>query len=103
MTRENGRSSKIQNGNHGPLCKTGVSDVEKCGSIRSNNVQGYTGRGAIDTGASSSCAPDLDHTNPRVRQDAKAWIKWLFDDVGFNAIRIDMAPGYATKYQVSNN
>lgn len=69
-------------------------------AIVSNNLQGYGGQGAKDTGASSQCAPDLDHTNETVRKDAKEWIYWLFNDVGYGALRIDMAPGYATRYQV---
>lgn len=67
---------------------------------RQNNAVGYSGLGAVDTGATTDCAPDLDHTCLKVRRDIKKWMSWLFDDIGYGAIRIDMAPGYAPQYQV---
>lgn len=67
---------------------------------RSNNLVGYVGQGAPDTGSSIACAPDIDHMNDRVRADIKSWMGMLFNDVGFGALRLDMAAGYSPKYQV---
>eukprot|EP00922_Rhytidocystis_sp_ex-Travisia-forbesii_P054164 GHVS01080351.1.p1 GENE.GHVS01080351.1~~GHVS01080351.1.p1 ORF type:complete len:822 (-),score=115.13 GHVS01080351.1:330-2795(-) len=69
-------------------------------AIVSNNLQGYQGGGVADTGEQSECAPDIDHTNEKVREDVKLWTSWLFNDVGFGALRLDMAPGYNVKCQV---
>ncbi|KAL8426409.1 hypothetical protein Efla_006761 [Eimeria flavescens] len=68
-------------------------------AVVSNNLQGYRGEGGEDTGVSVDCAPDIDHTNPQVQRDVKAWVEWLVKDIGYQAIRIDMAGGYAPRYQ----
>eukprot|EP00920_Eleutheroschizon_duboscqi_P007360 GHVT01016870.1.p1 GENE.GHVT01016870.1~~GHVT01016870.1.p1 ORF type:complete len:408 (-),score=89.04 GHVT01016870.1:750-1973(-) len=71
-------------------------------AIVANNLQGYaSASGAADTGEMSECAPDIDHTNPRIRKDVKAWIEWLFNEKKFKALRIDMAPGYSPNFQRS--
>eukprot|EP00914_Ancora_sagittata_P016887 GHVO01033419.1.p1 GENE.GHVO01033419.1~~GHVO01033419.1.p1 ORF type:complete len:342 (-),score=60.56 GHVO01033419.1:165-1190(-) len=69
-------------------------------AIVSNNIQGYEGQGAADTGTQSDCAPDIDHTNKRVRDDIKDWIIWLKNQIGFSSVRLDMAPGYSCNYQI---
>eukprot|EP00918_Siedleckia_nematoides_P066787 GHVU01145280.1.p1 GENE.GHVU01145280.1~~GHVU01145280.1.p1 ORF type:complete len:789 (-),score=157.08 GHVU01145280.1:1095-3461(-) len=69
-------------------------------AIVCDNKQGYGGGGAQDTGASSDCAPDIDHTNKKVREDLRKWLQFLFKDAGFACLRLDMAPGYSTNYQV---
>eukprot|EP00921_Rhytidocystis_pertsovi_P020825 GHVQ01033188.1.p1 GENE.GHVQ01033188.1~~GHVQ01033188.1.p1 ORF type:complete len:852 (-),score=66.74 GHVQ01033188.1:255-2810(-) len=69
-------------------------------AIVSNNLQGYEGRGAQDSGEQSECAPDIDHENSKVREDVKEWISWMFKEIGFGAVRIDMAPGYNVRHQV---
>eukprot|EP00917_Polyrhabdina_sp_WS-2016_P011328 GHVP01025002.1.p1 GENE.GHVP01025002.1~~GHVP01025002.1.p1 ORF type:complete len:802 (+),score=103.50 GHVP01025002.1:1440-3845(+) len=68
--------------------------------IVSNNMQGYEGKGAKDSGAQSECAPDIDHTNHKVREDIKEWMRWLVKNFQFGTIRLDMAPGYSVRYQV---
>ncbi|KAL8270801.1 hypothetical protein Esti_005275 [Eimeria stiedai] len=68
-------------------------------AVVKNNLQGYRGEGGEDTGVSVDCAPDIDHTNPQVQQDLKEWTRWLIKDVGYKAIRIDMAGGYAPQFQ----
>ena len=71
-------------------------------AVVSNNLQGYKGAfGCIDTGVSVHCAPDIDHTNTFIQEDILLWINWLHKHVGFDAFRIDMAGGYAAKYQES--
>lgn len=70
-------------------------------AICADNRQGYHAVSTErDSGASSDCAPDINHRNQQVQKDYKEWIRWLFDDVGFKAIRIDMAPGYGVNHQL---
>eukprot|EP00923_Selenidium_pygospionis_P031105 GHVN01055237.1.p1 GENE.GHVN01055237.1~~GHVN01055237.1.p1 ORF type:complete len:610 (-),score=91.13 GHVN01055237.1:117-1946(-) len=72
-------------------------------AIVEDNKQGYSGTsGVSDTGSSSDCAPDLDHTNTKVRNDILEWTKWLFSPQGasFGSLRLDMAPGYNVNYQL---
>lgn len=72
-------------------------------AIVRNNLQGYHGEGGDDTGVSVDCAPDIDHTNPQVQRDMKAWTEWLMKDIGYLAFRIDMAGGYAPQYQATTS
>eukprot|EP00070_Physeter_catodon_P031318 XP_028338212.1 alpha-amylase AMY3-like [Physeter catodon] len=66
-----------------------------------NNLQKYKGEGNYDTGTSVECAPDLDHTNTHVQNDVKKWLHWLVYEIGFTALRLDMAGGYGVMYQKS--
>lgn len=58
----------------------------------------FDGEGASDTGDSFPPAPDLDHSNPRVRAELAAWLDWLRTDVGFEGWRFDYARGYAARF-----
>ncbi|PHJ23788.1 alpha-amylase amy3 [Cystoisospora suis] len=64
-----------------------------------NNLQGYKGEGSFDTGTLVDCAPDIDHTNRQVQKDIKAWLNWLVHEVGYTAVRLDMAGGYGASFQ----
>mmetsp|Transcript_12094 Transcript_12094/g.34559 ORF Transcript_12094/g.34559 Transcript_12094/m.34559 type:complete len:748 (+) Transcript_12094:73-2316(+) len=64
-----------------------------------NNDPSGTGQGAASTGQNIEYAPDIDHTNQKVQEDSKAFIKWLMDDVGFRAIRLDFVLGYGAWFQ----
>ncbi|PFH33379.1 putative Alpha-amylase AMY3 [Besnoitia besnoiti] len=68
-------------------------------AIVCNNLQGYAGEGGLDTGTLVECAPDLDHTNPQVQTDVKKWLLWLIKEIGYTAIRLDMAGGYGVRFQ----
>eukprot|EP00929_Paragymnodinium_shiwhaense_P089151 TRINITY_DN49365_c0_g1_i1.p1 TRINITY_DN49365_c0_g1~~TRINITY_DN49365_c0_g1_i1.p1 ORF type:complete len:1423 (-),score=374.72 TRINITY_DN49365_c0_g1_i1:178-4446(-) len=57
------------------------------------------GTGAEATGELAQYAPSVDHTNPKVRQDVKDWISHMMNEVGFRALRFDMAKGYAPHFQ----
>lgn len=54
--------------------------------------------GNPDTGENACYAPDIDHTNVRVQADVEMWLKWLREDVGFQAFRFDNTKGYHAKY-----
>jgi len=57
----------------------------------------YGGTGNNDTGDGYHAAPDLDHTNDKVREDIAEWMNWL-KKLGFKAWRYDYSKGYASKY-----
>ncbi|KAK9863728.1 hypothetical protein WJX84_007385 [Apatococcus fuscideae] len=58
----------------------------------------FKGQGSKDTGADFGAAPDLDHTNPRLREALKKWLNWLKDDIGFEGWRFDFAKGYGAEF-----
>jgi len=51
-------------------------------------------RGNDDTGGAYAAARDLDHTNPSVQQEIKAWMSWLKNDIGFAGWRYDYVKGF---------
>jgi alpha-amylase len=54
--------------------------------------------GNHDTGSHYDPARDLDHTNETVRNDLKAWMNWLKNDVGYDGWRYDYVHGFAAHY-----
>jgi len=52
------------------------------------------GKGRPSTGMNLDYAPDIDHTNEGVQRDVRSFIAHLMNEVGFRALRIDMAKGY---------
>ena len=54
--------------------------------------------GAHDTGENACYAPDVDHTNARVREDIVGWLTWLRKELGFDAFRFDNTKGYGARY-----
>eukprot|EP00915_Cephaloidophora_sp_WS-2016_P006263 GHVH01008251.1.p1 GENE.GHVH01008251.1~~GHVH01008251.1.p1 ORF type:complete len:897 (+),score=96.72 GHVH01008251.1:194-2884(+) len=70
-------------------------------AIVANNRQGYKDVSSEqDSGEQSDCAPDINHKNQQVQKDYMKWLEFLFNDVGFKSIRIDMAPGYGVHHQL---
>jgi alpha-amylase len=61
------------------------------------------GAGNWDTGETYGPAPDVDHTNPTVRSDLKAWMNWLKNTIGFAGWRYDMVKGYSGNYTAEYN
>lgn len=58
----------------------------------------FAGGGAPDSGQDFAPAPDLDHTNPRVRADLVEWLVWLRREIGFEGLRFDFTKGYGAAY-----
>jgi len=57
----------------------------------------YGGTGNADSGENYGAAPDVDHSNAKVREDIVDWLGWL-KKLGFKAWRYDFSKGYAAKY-----
>lgn len=57
------------------------------------------GTGAPCTGEPAQYAPSCDHTNPRVRDDVNAYIRYMMEEVGFRALRFDFVKGYGANFQ----
>ena len=62
------------------------------------NNPAFGGRGAHKTGEDYTAAPNIDHTNPKVRADLAAWLAWLRSSIGFDGWRFDFVKGYAGSY-----
>lgn len=54
--------------------------------------------GNNDTGAGYDAARDIDHTQEFVRNDIKAWMTMLKDEVGFDGWRYDYVKGFSPGY-----
>jgi alpha-amylase len=67
-------------------------------AICGNDPSGL-GQGAQSTGENIEYAPDIDHTNQKIQEDSKAYIRWLMNDVGFRALRLDFVLGYGAWFQ----
>lgn len=63
------------------------------------NDQSGAGEGAMSTGELLEYAPDIDHTNPKVQQDVKDWVSWMFKEVGIKALRLDFVIGFSPHFQ----
>lgn len=63
-----------------------------------NRNPNFGGTGNHPTGDEFGGAPNIDHTNQRVRDDLSSWLKWLRNDVGFGGVRFDFSKGYHGRY-----
>lgn len=67
-------------------------------SVVTSDSHEYGGRGARSTGQVYAAAPNIDHTQERVRKDYTDWLRWLKNSIGFDGWRLDFVIGYAGKY-----
>ncbi len=58
------------------------------------NNPAFGGRGNPKQGEDYVAAPNIDHTNERVRSDYVEWLKFLRNSIGFDGWRLDFARGY---------
>lgn len=65
-------------------------------AITSDNPQ-FGGRGARNTGEDYAAAPNIDHTNPKIRQDIIDWLKYL-RNLGYDGWRFDFVKGYGGEF-----
>lgn len=61
-----------------------------------HNNPAYGGTGNGKTGEDYHAAPNIDHTQDRVRQDIVKWLKYLRNSIGFDGWRFDFVKGYGT-------
>lgn len=59
-----------------------------------NNNPSFGGTGSHKPQEDYVAAPNLDHSQERVRKDITAWMKWLRNNVGFDGWRFDFVKGY---------
>ncbi len=64
-------------------------------------VSGSGGSGRDD--GESGFAPNIAHTEPKVRSEIKEWLTWLKNDIGFDGWRYDMVKGYAPEHVAEYN
>jgi len=71
-----------------------VSFDWKCESNCTAYCYGPCKCGNPDTGQNLHAAPDIDHTNPIVKSDIKAFMKWMMKEYLCKGWRFDMVKGY---------
>ena len=59
-----------------------------------NNNAEFGGTGGHKAQEDYVAAPNLDHSQERVRKDLTNWMKWLRNTVGFDGWRFDFVKGY---------
>ncbi|KAK9843998.1 hypothetical protein WJX81_001575 [Elliptochloris bilobata] len=62
------------------------------------NNGAFGGTGRHKTGEDYVAAPNIDHTQPAVREDIKKWLKWLRNSIGFDGWRFDFVKGYGGEF-----
>jgi len=62
--------------------------------VCSNNPS-FGGKGAKKTEDDYVAAPNLDHSQERLRREITSWMKWLKNMVGFDGWRFDFVKGYS--------
>lgn len=65
--------------------------------ITSNN-QEWGGTGARSSGEEYEAAPNVDHTQERVRENLKEWLKWMREHIGYDGWRFDYVKGYGGEF-----
>mmetsp|Transcript_9338 Transcript_9338/g.24035 ORF Transcript_9338/g.24035 Transcript_9338/m.24035 type:complete len:548 (+) Transcript_9338:340-1983(+) len=68
------------------------------GVITADSLAHYGGRGAPSTGSLYAAAPNIDHTQPWVRNDYATWLAWLRRTAKFDGWRLDFAVGFSGVY-----
>lgn len=62
------------------------------------NNPAYGGRGNPKQGEDYAAAPNIDHTQERVRNDYIEWLKFLRNSIGYDGWRLDFVRGYQGSY-----
>lgn len=62
-----------------------------------NNNPEFGGTGSHKPQEDYVAAPNLDHSQERVRKDITAWMKWLRNNVGYDGWRFDFVKGYGAQ------
>ena len=67
-------------------------------SYISNGSREFGGTGGNPTGEDYEAAPNIDHTQERVRNDLSKWLKFLRNSIGFDGWRFDYVKGYSGEF-----
>lgn len=86
-----------QQGPDGKWNKFGGRLAWDASAICSNNPA-YGGRGNPKQGDDYAAAPNVDHSQERIRQDITTWMKYLRQSIGFDGWRFDFVRGYPGQY-----
>lgn len=66
-------------------------------AICSDSSPQFGGRGGRGTGEDYPAAPNIDHSNPKIRQDIVDWLKYL-KNLGYDGWRFDYVKGYGGEF-----
>ena len=61
-------------------------------------AQAWGGKGNHKVGDDYPCAPNIDHTQERIRNDLIEWLRYLRNSIGFDGWRFDFVRGYNGLY-----
>ena len=63
-----------------------------------SNNPAYGGKGAYKKNEDYEAAPNIDHSQERVRKDISEWMRYLRQSIGFDGWRFDFVKGYDGRY-----
>ena len=66
-------------------------------AITRDNAE-FGGHGARGSGEDYTAAPNIDHSQERIRQDLINWLKWLRKSIGYDGWRFDYVKGYSGEF-----
>ncbi|KAG2436035.1 hypothetical protein HYH02_011747 [Chlamydomonas schloesseri] len=84
-------------GSDGKWNKFGGRLAWDASAICSNNPS-FGGRGNPKQGDDYAAAPNIDHSQERIRNDIVQWMKYLRNSIGFDGWRFDFVRGYLGSY-----
>jgi alpha-amylase len=67
-------------------------------SVICSNNPAFAGTGSYKQCEDYEAAPNIDHTQERVRRDISEWMKYLRKSIGFDGWRFDFVKGYEGKW-----
>ncbi len=82
------------------LTQKQICSNDECFTNKNSNCYNASSsdRGAYDTGDNFDGARDLDHTAEYVQNWAKAYTKWILNEIKYDGFRYDMTLGFHGKY-----
>ncbi|KXZ47781.1 hypothetical protein GPECTOR_33g663 [Gonium pectorale] len=84
-------------GSDGKWNKFGGRLAWDASAVTSNNPA-FGGRGNPKQGDDYAAAPNIDHSQERIRNDITNWMKYLRNSIGFDGWRFDFVRGYLGSY-----
>ena len=75
-----------------------ICSGDECFTKSTSTCYRSSDHGAADTGTNDEGCRDLDHSNEYVQNWAKAYVKWMLGEIGYDGFRYDMTRGYHGRY-----